>query len=232
MVGMMSYSLNSRIFSSRNSSSSRNNRSKDSFKNNIYSKDSTSSRSVLNKAPSVKVLGFVKDVSSSVNGFRTALTNLSTDISTFDRSGEFSSYDETKLNRDLESLTNSFNSIRNLVDENKSKMSTEKIEELESKIEDVYFGFEKDFEKLGLKYENNRFYKEEDLEREYFLDNISSYKDKIDELNDATSEFLKVPMSNFLEFKSFDLYFNYNLKNTAKDSFKLIEEGSILDIAV
>jgi len=49
---------------------------------------------------------------------------------------------------------------------------------------------------------------------------------------DAARDFLVHPMSHHMEFKSLNYYYNYTIGNTPNDTFRLLESGILIDIAI
>jgi len=49
---------------------------------------------------------------------------------------------------------------------------------------------------------------------------------------DAARDFLSHPMSHHMEFKNLNYYYNYTIGNTPNDTFRLLESGILIDIAI
>ncbi len=235
MITMLQYSVGYRYaLNNRKTNSTR----KASVVNNLdkvyktAEKENISRQNFLNKTNNKEVIDFMKEVAGNVNTFKTALSGLSTDIKYIKKFKTFDDEDEKLIEEDLEKLTSSLNKIGNIIDKNKDKTNTKKMESFEKRIFDNYEKYKKDFEKLGIKYVDGKFKKDKKMDSDYFIKNIDSFQDKISSLNEETNKFLDVPMTEFVQFKNLNFYVNYSFKNKYSDTFKLIESGSLLNVIV
>ncbi len=223
------YALNNRKTNSTQKSSGIKNLDK------VYktsAKENINRQNFLNKTNNKEVIDFMKEIAGNVNTFKTALSSLSTDIKYIKKFKTFDDEDEKLIEEDLNNLTSSLNKIRNIIDDNKDKTNTKKMEKFEKRIFDNYEKHKKEFEKLGIEYVDGEFKKNKKMDSDYFIKNIDSFKEKIDSLNEETNKFLDVPMTEFVQFKNLNFYVNYSFKNKYSDTFKLIESGSLLNIIV
>ncbi len=199
---------------------------------NTSPKEKVNQQNFLNKTNNKEVIDFMQEVASNVNTFKTALSGLSSDIKYIKKFKTFDEEDERLIENDLEDLTNSINKIKHIIDNNKRRTNTKKMEEFEKRISDRYEENKDLFNKLGIDFVDGNFVKKQKMDSEHFIENISTYEDKIGDLNEATNDFLNVPMTEFVQFKNLNYYVNYNFKNKLSDTFKLIESGSLLNVII
>ncbi|MFV0519413.1 MAG: hypothetical protein ACK5LY_03960 [Lachnospirales bacterium] len=244
MVTMMQYYTDYRPFIIKNYKEASNKQSNKSSENtqstkntasegnNGVSSEKMSKKNILNKAINGEIIGYMKDIATNVNAFKSAVNGFNSDIKYVQKYNSFDDSDEEMIESDLTKLTDSINNLKSIISENKSKASVEKIEEFDAKFSKLYTENQELFQNVGVSYEDGEFIKNEGLNSDYFVKNIDKYKEKAEELKKSTDDFLNTPMSSFVEFKTFKNYFNYSLRNRNTDSFKLIESGSILNIAL
>lgn len=241
MVTMMQYYTDYRPFIIKNYKNSNkvSNDNKASNQENTTVKTSTilpksnlSKQNIMNKSINSEVIGYMRDVSTSVNLFKSAVNGLDSDIKLIKKYKTFDAQDEEVIEEDLTKLTDGISNLKNIIGRNKSKANVEKIEEFETRFSSMYDENKELFQKLGVSFEDGEFIKENPMDSDFFIENIDTYDEKIKDLKKATEEFSSSPMSSFVEFKTFKNYFNYSFKNKGFDSFKLIESGNLLNIAL
>ncbi len=232
MITMMQYSVGYRYAINN----PRTNRVRSANKiNKIYNasnKEKANNKSILNRTNNKEVIGFMKEVASNVNTFKTSLAGLSSDIKYIQKFKTFDEQDEKIIERDLDDLVGSLNKIKDIINDNKERTNTKKMEEFDKNISRRYEENKKLFNELGIEYDNGKFLKKRAMNSDYFISNIDKYKEKIGDLNEATNDFLNVPMTEFVQFKNLNHYVNYDFKGKFSDTFKLIESGSLLNVII
>ncbi len=241
MVTMMQYYTDYRPFIIKNYKGANNkvsntNKAEEDRQNNTITnnitKNDLSKQNIMNKSINNEVVTYMKDIATNVNLFKNGVNSLDSDIRYIKKYNSFDDEDEAIIEEDVTKLTEGINNLRNIISRNKSKASVEKLEEFQQKFSSIYDENKVLFEKLGVSYEDGEFIKTETMDSEFFVENLDTYKEKMQDLKKATNEFTSTPMSSFIEFKTYKNYFNYSFRNKGLDSFKLIESGSLLNLAL
>lgn len=176
----------------------------------------------LNKSLNNNIKSYMTDLSSNFNGFK----NISNNI-----------YEKISYNFNMESLEEKFeefadihNKLISFLRENKGnslkfkdilKSTNSMIDFNEGLLEDLGIKISEDG-LLNIDKEKNNYYSiDKDEIKEFFLN-----------IYDKMCNFMEEPMSNYMNFKDFSYYFNYRNDYDKNKSFKIIEQGMLVDIAL
>lgn len=192
---------------------------------------------LLNKAYNAKVVSYISDVATSVNELKSSTSAVIKEIKYFNKSlkhrGEKESLNIVK--DELDSFVSTFNLATEIFDENIKDSNY--LKDYYNKIGSVFSEDEDVLNDVGIKIgaDNKLTFDEEFFDSEITTEKFNSLKnlgDVFSKFNNNTNEILQVPLSKHMEFKNFNYYFNYKINTTYNDTFRLVESGTLIDIAV
>ncbi len=177
----------------------------------------------LNKSLNDNVKSYMFELSSNFNGLKSTANNIYEKI-------YYNSHMED-LEENIEEFTHTYNRFIGFLEENTEnsggftsilKNVKNFINENESTLKDI-----------GINISNSGFLSIEE-DKNINGKNINKEKAKKFYLDfyDKMCDFMKEPMSNHMDFKDFSYYFNYGGDYNKNSSFKLIEQGLLVDITL
>ena len=78
-----------------------------------------------------------------------------------------------------------------------------------------------------LSFDREKFYS---INKNNYIDNIFECAEMFDDIYNDTCEVMRLPMTEHMNFKNLDYYYNYAYESKNKYSFKFIETGFMVDI--
>lgn len=209
------------------------------FLNNLSTENTKSSdKSILmNKAYNPKVISYISDIASTVNELKTSTNSIIKEFKSINKSFKYKGETETFniIKDELDDFIDAYNTSTDIF--NKNVKESNYLKDYYSDIKGTLNKNVAQLNNIGVKLdENNKLtFDEEEFDNISLSDKVDSLKNVrgiFENLNEETNEVLKVPLSKHLQFKSFNYYFNYKINTTYNDTFKLVETGTLIDIAV
>lgn len=198
---------------------------KDSYIKNLSrgKEDAAQTKQILNKAYKSDVTSYIKDVANTVNDFKSATSKLKKTLVKRNKVSE----DELKENVKYEKkdLIDAYNNIKEQIEKPVHS------DELKSFYENINSTFEREkdaLKSMGLVYKDGTL-RATKTKPEDIKNNILEVVQAVDSIIDDTNEVLKKPITEHMNFKGFNYYCNYNVDGLYKNTFKLVEEGMVLD---
>lgn len=179
----------------------------------------------LNKALNNNVKSYVYELSANFN----ELKNISNSI--YEKL-YYNTYSE-KLPDNIKTFTSTYNRFIGFLNENISNSPSFK--GILDNVTNFINQNVSTLKKLGVKIQKNGFLDtdfEEDLEISRDLVEDKNIQNFYNSLYNKLCDFMKEPLSNHMEFKEFSYYFNYSGDYNKNKSFKIIEQGLLVDIAL
>lgn len=192
--------------------------------NSEYEKYKSTERTYfLNKSLNDNIKSYMFELSSNFNG----LKNIAN--STYEKIHYGVSPDN--LEENFESFTHTYNRFIGFLEENtENSTGFTKILEKTKNIINKNVDILKD---IGINISKSGFLsiKEDNSTKNTTVDN-EEIKKFYHNIYDEMCNFMSQPMSNYMDFKDFSYYFNYSNDYNKNSSFKLIEQGMLVDISM
>lgn len=194
--------------------------------------ESADSSFFLNKAFKNKVFKYVNSLSRGINGIKN-ISNYITDR----LDSEDLTYDELneRVSMALESFVGRFNDFRNLSEDNKEHAVF--IEDYANRLRNRVVDNAQNLERAGVTVnDSGELYFDKNNYRGIPVSEldgvVSGLKGTFKEIYKDTFDIMSVPMSEHMNFKDLDYYYNYMYSPTDPNTFRIIETGMLVDIAV
>lgn len=177
----------------------------------------------LNKSLNDNIKSYMFELSSNFNGLKNVANNIyekmyyGLSLDTLDENFEKFTHTYNRFKGFLEENTENSGNFTNILEKTKDIIN-ENVDILDNIGIDI---FENGFLKLR-KDDDTKNYNVEDGQIKKFYRNIY----------EKMCEFMSQPMSSHMEFKDFSYYFNYSGDYDKNNSFKLIEQGILVDISM
>lgn len=188
------------------------------------------------------VLTYAKELSSSVNDTRTSsdeIINLVKDLS--DNEDIKPNSKELKKKRtDSDILKDASSAVKKLaaalnktISFSKDTSQSDEFNNFSMNLKDIVTDSDA-LKDIGIDFNDNKYSLDEEM-----LESTSAEKLKtalegaladVSKIYSSTREFLSKPLSSHMEFKSFSYYYSYSAGIMKKDSFNLIETGTLLNL--
>ncbi len=186
----------------------------------------------LSKAYNKNVIDYVNDLSTTINSVKVAGNET---FQAFKRINGNTRRSEEELKDDLiialDDLASSLNATNNFSNDVSQSVDYNRYNDT---IKEIFQNNKSVLEDIDLSYVDGNFnfdvlsFESKDLGE--LKTKVSLSENVINEINLVTKDFMEIPMSKHMEFKSFSYYFNYALGVMDKDSFGVIGSGTILDL--
>lgn len=177
----------------------------------------------LNKSLNDNIKSYMFELSSNFNGLKNVANNI------YEKMYYGLSLDN--LDENFEKFTHTYNRFKGFLEENTENSGNftnilEKTKDIISENVDILDNIGIDISENGFlklrKDDDTKNYNVEDEQIKKFYRNIY----------EKMCEFMSQPMSSHMEFKDFSYYFNYSGDYDKNNSFKLIEQGILVDISM
>ncbi len=199
--------------------------------------DTSDKNILMNKAYNSKVISYISDIASSINELKSSTNSLIKEFNSMNKSLRYKGEDETFniLKDEIDDFVYTYNVSTDIFNENiednnylKEYYNDTKGVLLKNKSALNNIGVYLDKDKK-LSFDEESF---DNMSTNQKINNLREVGQIFNSINDNTNEILKVPLTNHMEFKNFNYYFNYKINTTYNDTFKLIESGTLFDIAI
>ena len=177
----------------------------------------------LNKSLNDNIKSYMFELSSNFNGLKNVANNI------YEKMYYGLSLDT--LDENFEKFTHTYNRFKGFLEENTENSGNftnilEKTKDIINENVDILDNIGIDISENGFlklrKDDDTKNYNVEDEQIKKFYRNIY----------EKMCEFMSQPMSSHMEFKDFSYYFNYSGNYDKNNSFKLIEQGILVDISM
>ena len=177
----------------------------------------------LNKSLNDNVKSYMFELSSNFNGLKSTANNIYEKI-------YYNSHMEN-LEENIEEFTHTYNRFVGFLEENTENSGG--FTSILQNIKNFTNENESTLKDIGINISNSGFLSIEE-DKNINGKNINKEKAKKFYLDfyDKMCDFMKEPMSNHMDFKDFSYYFNYGVDYNKNSSFKLIEQGLLVDITL
>ncbi len=191
----------------------------------------------LNKAYNPKVISYISDIASSVNELKSSTNSIRKEFREVSKSFKYKGEEETFniIKDEIDDFLEAYNTSTDIFNKDLKDSSY-----LKDYYNEIQGSIKKNIKPLNnlsiyLDKDNKLHFNEEEFDNSSLESKVASIKNLsklFKKVNNETNEVLKVPLSNHLDFKSFSYYFNYKINSTYNDTFKLVETGTLIDIAI
>lgn len=185
---------------------------------------------LLNKALKKDLVSFATDISSNLNSIKDTARFI---VNRYTKKNVASEEEKNNFADGLEDFANEVNSFSAFY-ENSSKESTA-LAGFDSVLSGRLNSKRDSLEKLGLSIDEggqlsfNRD-KFDSIADENYIDSIFECAELFDSVYNDTCEVMQLPLSEHMNFKNLNYYYNYTYAPKDKNSFKFIETGLLVDI--
>ncbi len=190
----------------------------------------------LNRAYNNSVLNYINDVAGVVNELKSSANALVKEFNGINKSFKYKGEEETFniLKDGIDEFVFTYNLSSDVIESDVS--ASKLLNDYYADVTDVLKGNSKALNELGIYFDNNKLaFNEEKFDNIPLTQKVPLLRastNVFNTFNTNTNEILKVPLSNHLQFKSFNYYFNYKINATYGDTFKLVESGTLFDMAI
>lgn len=194
----------------------------------------------LNKALKTDVVQYAKDMTKYIVGLKDSAKNTVRDMEELQENIYEKGFDTAKewLEEDMQEFTEGINQALDFSDQ---QQHSQAIKEFSSEISYILSDNAKELSEMGIQQDENgrlSFQKEkfDELSQSDAQGSLSgAVRNSIDAFRNIyaqTTDILTVPMSEHMHFKSLNYYYNYRLGSLYNDTFRIIEEGMIVDAVI
>ncbi|WP_317366481.1 hypothetical protein [uncultured Tyzzerella sp.] len=177
----------------------------------------------LNKSLNDNIKSYMFELSSNFNGLKNVANNI------YEKMYYGLSLDN--LYENFENFTHTYNRFKGFLEENSENSGN--FTNILGKTEDIINENIDMLDHIGIDISENGFLK---IRKDEDITNYNIEDDKIKNfyrnIYDKMCEFMSKPMSSHMDFKDFSYYFNYSGDFNKNNSFKLIEQGILVDISM
>lgn len=195
---------------------------------------------LLNKSSKNEVVSFMQDLSSNITGLRESSKNLISSISRFQKAVQYGMLGDEKvwLEYELEKFIDTYNSTYNFLQKYKHSPKlldyAQNIKVFMLAYKGVLIGKKKlqiiNLDRQGqLKFDNERF---RHTNTKGLLKEVLGLQYAVINVKEETIDFLTEPLSEYMGFKDLACYYNYKLGDNKENTFKIIENGLLLDLII
>lgn len=177
----------------------------------------------LNKSLNDNIKSYMFELSSNFNGLKNVANNI------YEKMYYGLSLDT--LDENFEKFTHTYNRFKGFLEENTENSGNftnilEKTKDIINENVDI-------LDNIGIDISENGFLKlrKDDDTKNYNVED-GQIKKFYRNIYEKMCEFMSQPMSSHMEFKDFSYYFNYSGNYDKNNSFKLIEQGILVDISM
>lgn len=177
----------------------------------------------LNKSLNDNIKSYMFELSSNFNGLKNVANNI------YEKMYYGLSLDT--LDEKFEKFTHTYNRFKGFLEENTENSGNftnilEKTKDIINENVDI-------LDNIGIDISENGFLKlrKDDYTKNYNVED-GQIKKFYRNIYEKMCEFMSQPMSSHMEFKDFSYYFNYSGDYDKNNSFKLIEQGILVDISM
>ncbi len=192
---------------------------------------------LMTKAYNSEVISYISNIAGSVNELKSATSSIMKEFKDMNRNLKYRGEEETYeiIKDEIDYFVSTYNIATEVF--NESAKESNYLKEYYDDISDVVKGNKKVLNSLGIGIDKNNqlYFDEKEFDNMSSVNKITTLrnaKNVLDEFNNTTNEILQVPLSQHMQFKNFNYYFNYKINTAYNDSFKLVETGTLIDIAV
>lgn len=198
---------------------------RDSYIKNLAKgkEDAANTKQILNKAYKSDVTSYIKDVANTVNDFKSVTSKLKKTLVKRNKMSD----DELKetVKYEKKDLIDAYNNIKEQLEK---PVHSDGLKEFYENLNSTFETEKEAFKSMGLVYKDGTL-RAIKTKPENIRNNILEVVQAVDGLVEDTNEVLKKPLTEHMEFKGFNYYCNYNVDSLYKNTFKLVEEGMVLD---
>lgn len=188
---------------------------------------------LLNKAMKADVVNYAHDVSKSVTGLKDSARFVLRDMEDFNKNAKQRGYATAKqwIAEDMTEFVKSYNESTAFMD---GQTHSQNLREYSDDVKE-YILFNKDrLAALGVGFtEDNKMVFDKGafnkLEQEETYSAIGESMQIFGDVYNRSTQQLSIPLSEHMNFKSLNYYYNYKLGAVVNDTFKIIESGMIVD---
>lgn len=183
----------------------------------------------MNKALNDNVKSYIFEMSSNFNGLKNISNNLTEKLQTRFMTEPI----KEEIEYNIENFTKTYNSFIGFLDENTE--NSVNFKNVANNIKNLFSDNNKILDKMGIIINENGFL---DVKENNNLKTIQRDKETLKEfcskVYKSLCKLMQDPMCKHMEFKDFSFYFNYtsDFKFNKNKSFKIIEQGLLVDIQV
>ena len=189
---------------------------------------------LLNKALNQDVVKYAHDVSHNLMSLKDSAKYINYDIQDFDYSTRKYGYSKAKesLKEDLDSFVSSFNDSYKFYS---SQVHSQSLVDFSVRADNVVSKNSDVLNELGIFSDESHELifspeKFDSLTDEELQGNLKEAYSTFQSMYKESSAMLAVPLSEHMNFKSLNYYYNYKYGGLTSDTFKVIESGMIVDI--
>ena len=183
---------------------------------------------LLNKADSDKVINYAKTLSSSIVGLKDAAKMFLFDMAAVERNGTTTFENHMQwIEEDLQNFISSYNKLQRVAITGHSG----ELARFAHYIKSYTAQNSETLSHLGIITYNNNSLSYHGMAATATKQTALNTVDIFKTAYSAAKDFLQAPLSHHMEFKGLGYYYNYTIGNYSENTFKIIDAGTLLDIA-
>lgn len=187
---------------------------------------------IMNRASSDGVIGYMHQITKSVNSFKRVTTSLNKDLRNIIKYNNIDKDDKIFTTKDVDKLIENYNGLKDFLDKRGDHSNVSHIRKFYDGVTDILKENSGLTKKIGFGFKNGRLTRKPELNFQPMKDNAVETKEMIDGIDSLCIDILKKPLTDHMNFDSYDAYVNYNLGRLHSDTYKLIKTGLNLNLAV
>lgn len=185
---------------------------------------------LLNKSIKKEIVSYATDISRNLNSIKDTTRFI---VNRYSKDNVLDNDEIENFADGLEDFVNEINGFKEFYDSTSKEshplngynsMLNTRLDENKQNLSEV--GVIKDNNNI-LSFDRDKF---KSIENKKYIDNIFSCADLFNEIYNDTCEVMQLPMTEHMNFKNLDYYYNYAYEPTNKTAFKFIETGLLVDI--
>lgn len=178
----------------------------------------------LNKSSNDNVKTYIYELSSNFNGLKNIANSMYEKLY-YDLPSE-------SIEDNLKSFTSIYNRFMGFLEENTANSTSFK--KMSNIIKDLINKNKEILKDLGINVSKNEFLSlknEQEVEESSNID-VDKTKTFCLDLYKNVCNFMEHPMTNYMDFKDFSYYYTYSVDCDKSKSFKVIEQGNLIDVSL
>ena len=176
---------------------------------------------VLNRSLNNNIKSYMSELASNFNGLKNISNNIYEKIS--------SNFSMKDLQENFGKFADSYNNFVKFIHQNEG--GSKKFKKILNSLQNTVESNEEILDDLGIKLDNDFLNFDTEKYNKSIID-LSKIKNFCSDIYSKICDFMKEPMSNYMNFKDFSYYFNYSSDYNKNNAFKVIEQGMVVDISL
>lgn len=187
---------------------------------------------IMNRASTDDVIGYMHQVANSINSLKKVSASFKKDLRNIVKYNAIDKDDKMFISNDVDKLIASYNGLKDFIDKSGNHKSASHIRDFYDDITDTLKDNSSLTKQIGFGFKDGRLIRRDTLNYEPMKEKFNETKEMIDKIDALCIDILQKPLTEHMNFDSYDAYVNYNISRLHSDTYKLIKTGLNLDLAV